>query len=284
VALAAIIYWARNRGYIGIIFCGIAFVFPAIITLIVPTISGFVLFTITGLILLSVAIAKSWFSVNKILGFSLVFLPTILIACFAMLQLVPSYRLSRIAIAFNPSLDPAGGGWQSILARALLDSSRLIGSGTMPSQYSETQNFPMPGFDTDFMLTFLIFKIGWIGFCVIMTALMFFIIAGFVHCLKQKSILGFLISTSVMLTFTLQVIGYAISNLGFQLFSPISLPLISFGGTATIINLTLIGIMLSVFKNGDIVRDRQNVRYDKERFVTWCDGKLIITFSKKPVS
>jgi cell division protein FtsW (lipid II flippase) len=285
VALAAIIYWARNKGYIGIILCGIAFMLPAIITLIVPTISVFVLFTITGLVLLSIAIAKDWFNINKIFGYVLVFLPTILTLCFAAIQLITSpYRLRRIAIAFNPSLDPAGGGWQSIVARALLDNSKFIGSGTMPAQYSGTQYFPLPGFDTDFMLTYLVFKIGWIGFVVIMAVLMFFIIAGFVHCLKQKSILGSLVSTSVMLTFTLQVIGYVISNLGFQLLSPISLPLVSFGGTATIINLVLIGIMLSVFKNGDIVRDKNNVRYDKERFITWCDGKLIITFGKKPVS
>lgn len=285
VAFAAIIYWARNRGYIGIILCGIAFIFPAFITLIVPTISGFALLTIAGLVLLSIAVAKDWFNIKKPFGYILVFLPSILTLFFAAMQLITSsHRLSRIAVAFNPSLDPAGMGYQSVVARALLDGSKFIGSGTMPVQYSGAQYFHLLGFDTDFMLTYLIFKIGWIGFSVIMTALMFFIIAGFIHCLKQKSVLGVLVSTSVMLTFTLQVTGYIISNLGFVLFSPISLPLISFGSTATIINLTLIGIMLSVFKNGDIVRDRQIVRCDKESFITWCDGKLIITFSKKPVS
>lgn len=285
IAFAAIIYWARNRGYIGIILCGIAFMFPAIITLIVPTISGFALLTIAGLVLLSIAIAKDWFNVKKPFGYILVFLPSIFTLFFAAIQLITSsHRLSRIAVAFNPSLDPAGMGYQSIVARALLDGSKFIGSGTMPVQYSGTQYFPMPGYDTDFMLTYLIFKIGWIGFIVIMTVLMFFIIAGFVHCLKQKSILGVLLSTSVMLTFTLQAIGYVIANLGFQLLAPISFPLISFGGVATIINLSLIGLMLSVFKNGDIVRDRQIARCGKERFISWCDGKLIITFSRKPVS
>lgn len=285
VAFAAIIYWARNKGYIGIILCGIAFMFPAIITLIVPTFSGFVLLTIIGLVLLSIAISKDWFNVNKSFGYLLVFLPTILTICLAAIQLVTSsYRLSRIAVAFNPSLDPLGAGWQSMVARALLDSSKFIGSGIMPNQYSGIEYFLLYGIHRDFMLTYLIFKIGWIGLIVIMAAVLFFIISGFVNCLKQKSILGVLVSTAVMLTFTLQVIGYVISNLGFQLLSPISLPLISYGGTATIINLVLIGLMLSVFKNGDIVRDKKIVRYDKERFITWCDGKLIITFGKKPVS
>lgn len=285
VAFAAIIYWARNKGYIGIILCGIAFILPAIITLTVPTISGFVLFTIIGLVLLSIAIAKDWFKVNKFFGYLLVYLPTIFTICFVVMQLTTSsYRLNRLTVAFNPSLDPTGMGWQSMVARTLLDGSRLIGSGTMPAQYSGTHYFPLPGFNTDFLLTYLIFKVGWIGFIVIMAVLLVFIIKGFVLCIKQKSILGVLVSTAVMLTFTLQVIGYVVPNLGFQLIMPISLPLISFGGTATIINLVLIGLMLSVFKNGDIVRDKHMVRYNKERFITLCDGKLIITFGKKPVS
>ncbi len=283
VAFAAIIYLLRNKGYIGIILCGIAFMLPAGITLLVPTVSGFVLLAITGLVLLSIAIAKDWFNINKIAGYLLVFLPTFFTFCFAAIQSL--YRWSeRITIAFNPSLDPYGMGWQSMVARALLENSKFIGSGTMPAQYSGEEFFPLPGIDTDFMLTYLIFKVGWIGFLVIMAVLMFFIIAGFVHCLKQKSILGTLVSTSVMMTFTLQVIGYVISNLGFQLLSPISLPLISFGSTAMIINLVLIGIMLSVFRNGDIVRDKNDVRYKKDRFITWCDGKIIITLRKKPAS
>lgn len=283
VAFAAIIYRLRNKGYIGVILCGIAFMLPAGITLMVPTVSGFVLLTITGLVLLSIAIAKDWFNNNKIAGYVLVFLPTFFTLCFTAIRSL--YRWSeRITIALNPSLDPYGMGWQSMVARALLDNSKFIGSGTMPAQYSGTEYFPLPGIDTDFMLTYLIFKVGWIGFFVIMAVLMFFIIKGFVKCLKQKSILGALVSTSVMLTFTLQVIGYVISNLGFQLLSPISLPLISFGSTAMIINLVLIGIMMSVFKNADIVRDKNNIRHDKDRFITWCDGKIIITLRKKPVS
>ncbi len=282
VAFAAIIYRLRNKGYIGVILCGIAFMLPAGITLVVPTLSGFMLFTIAGLVLLSLAIAKDWFNINKILGYVLVFLPTILALLF---PIVFSYRWSeRISITLNPSLDPYGMGWQSIVARTLLDNSRFIGSGTIPAQYLGMEHFPLPGIDSDFMLTYLIFKVGWVGFLAIMTVLTFFIITGFVKCLKQKSILGTLVSTSVMLTFTLQVIGYVTSNLGFQMLSPISLPLISFGSTAMIINLILIGIMLSVFKNGDVVREKNNISFEKDKFISWCDGQIIISLRNKPVS
>jgi len=114
-----------------------------------------------------------------------------------------------------------------------------------------------------------------------MGVLLFFIIKGFILCFKQKSRLGLFVSISIMLTFTMQVIGYVIANLGFQFTAPISLPLISYGKIATIINLSLIGIMLSVFRTGDIVKDKNANIIRNDSFITWNDGKLIISFGRK---
>ena len=65
-----------------------------------------------------------------------------------------------------------------------------------------------------------------------------------------------------MMTFCIQVIIYISFNLGIPLAAPISLPLISHGNVATVINLILIGVMLSVFRTGDVVTD------DKRKFVS----------------
>jgi len=43
------------------------------------------------------------------------------------------------------------------------------------------------------------------------------------------------------------------------LLSPVSLPLISYGGRALVTNMFLIGLMLSVFRTGDLVRDKAGV-------------------------
>ncbi len=139
----------------------------------------------------------------------------------------------------------------------------------------------MLGVETDFILTYLIFRAGWIAFILIMALLLFFIVKGFLLCFKQRSSLGLFVSVTVMLTFTMQVLGYVTANLGFQLFSPIALPLLSYGKIATVINLALIGIMLSVFRTGDAVKDRYANAAQKVSFITWGDGKLIISFGKK---
>jgi len=131
---------------------------------------------------------------------------------------------------------------------------------------------------TDSLLTALIALLGWVSFAVIMGVILFFIIKGFALCFKQKSGLGFWVSFSIMMTFTVQVVGYVAFNLGFQLVAPISLPLISFGNTATILNLVLIGIMLSVFRTGDVAVDGALLRFTRHKIFSWDDGKLTIEF------
>lgn len=165
--------------------------------------------------------------------------------------------------------------------RNLLGGSKLSGRGDMPTEYAAMSTFPLPDIDTNFLMTYMIFKIGWISFIIIMGVMLFFIIKGFILCFRQKSCLGLFVSVSVMLTFTMQVIGYVIANLGFIFTSPISLPLISYGKIATIINLSLIGIMLSVFRTGDIVKDKTANTIGENNFITWSDGRLIISFGKK---
>jgi len=134
--------------------------------------------------------------------------------------------------------------------------------------------------EADFLLTYLIHRFGWIVFAVVMAVILAFIVRAFMLCSRQKSVLGKLVSTSVLITFTIQVILYVSSNLGFQLFSQLTLPLISYGRTAIVINMTLIGIMLSVFKSGDLVRDNlTETLLRKNKLVEITDGKIIINLN-----
>jgi cell division protein FtsW (lipid II flippase) len=119
--------------------------------------------------------------------------------------------------------------------------------------------------------------LGWIAFLGIIIALLFFIVKGFSLCFKQKSSLGLFVSLSIMITFTIQMLIYVVFNLGFQLISPLSLPLISYGNTATVINLGLIGLMLSVFRTGDMVKGEGGPCKNNKLF-SWNNGKLTIDF------
>jgi cell division protein FtsW (lipid II flippase) len=280
LGFVAILYVTRGKGYPGIILCGISFLLPAFISLFVPSISGLVLYTVTGLIILSIAIVKRWFRISRLFGCLLVYIPAAVTLLFALMSIRKSLQ-----IALDPSIDPRGMGYIGTVTRALLDGSKLFGRGEIPAEYGIRANnapaFPFSNIDTDFLLTWLIFNVGWIAFIIIMSVMLFFIIKGFILCFRQKSALGLFVSVSVILTFTMQVIIYVAANLGFQLIAPISLPLISYGKIATCINLALIGLMLSVFRTGNIVRDKSIGGIRKEKIITCSDGKLIISFSRK---
>lgn len=104
-----------------------------------------------------------------------------------------------------------------------------------------------------------------------------FVIRSFYLCKKQKNVLGYLVSLSVLLNFSIQIVIYVISNLGFYMaLSPLSFPLLSYGGRYLIINMFLIGLLLSVFRTGEYVRE-PNVKLTINRpFLQYENGTIRI--------
>ena len=280
LALSVVIFTMRNKGYIGLILCDLAFVPFGLIALDIPTRSGFVHFVLAGTILLIAAVWKNYFGIKRIYGFLISLMPAIF---FFVRFRMPNYYWHRLMVAFNPEIDPLGSGYFAIMTRELLSGAKWFGQGTIPEEYSyifSLNNYIRP-FNMDSLLVSLIALWGWIAFVAIVAALLLFIVRGFVLCFKQKSTLGFLVSFSIIITFAMQSIFYVLYNLGFQIVAPFSLPLISHGNTATIVNLVLIGFMLSVFRTGDAVSDGEFKTSAKTKFVTWDDGVITIRFKAR---
>lgn len=285
LAFASFVYAERGKGYWGIVRCELAFLPLAAVTVLVPTVTGLLLLVVSCLVILGAAVAKGWFGVKKAAGFMLAYIPFMVMAALLLFDLLHSpYARYRIQAVFHPELDPSGFGYIGVAVKSLLENSRLVGSGAIPERFaalSSSNFYLIPAAKTDFLLTYAIFKMGWIVFGALTALLAAFITGGFVLCFRQKSGLGFFVSVSVLLTFTYQTVNYVLNNLGFELTGPYSLPLISHGNIALMINLALIGLMLSVFRSGGSVKDRlAPSAADKKGIVTWRDKKLTIDFSK----
>lgn len=265
-----IIYSMRNNDYLGIVLCGVFMGISYITLLSYATYSTYVLYSLLSLILLTISILKGWFNINKIKGMLLVYIPTIVVIIFMPINNL--YLRIRLMNAFNPDFDPNGAGYMSNLSREIISNSKFVGEGIGASS-----GYMVPAIHTDFLLTYLIHSFGWISFIIVVSVLALLIIKSFKLCLKQNSVLGSLVSLSVVLTILAEIIIYIAYNLGFQLIAPLTLPLISYGGTGIIINMFLIGIILSVFKWGNLIND--NVLVSKSnRFFSVNDGKVIIDF------
>ena len=277
LALCAILFTTRNKGYHGIILCEFAFALLGSLTMFVPSASGFVLFSAAGVILLCVAIYKNWFGVKRLYGFLLVLAPMLFAGVVFLLFMNAHDGWLRLATAINPSLDPNGAGYIGTMTRELLGNAQLFGVGNVPSQYAMLLSDPTSIFRTDLVLTAVTVLLGWTVVFAVLGALLFFILKGFWLCLKQKSGLGLFVSLAIMMTFTLQVVSYVAFNFGFAFFAPLSLPLLSYGNTAMVINLGLIGFMLSVFRTGNIINDGE-ISQVRPRLFSWENGKLTINF------
>lgn len=267
-----IIYSMRNNGYLGLVLCGVFMAISYVVLLPFIIYTTYLLYSLLSLILLTISILKGWFNINKIKGLLLVYIPITIIVIIALLN--NTLILLRLANAFNPILDPNGAGYMSNLVREILSNAKFMGEGL-----GANSGYMVPFINTDFLLTYLIHRFGWISLILVVGVLVLLIIKSFKLCLNQSSILGSLVSLSAVITITAQIVIYVGFNLGFQLIAPLTLPLISYGGVGTIINMFLIGIMLSVFKWGKLVND--NVLESKDRkFFTVNDGKIIIDFKK----
>lgn len=282
LAISGMVYAMRGEGYWGITVCVGAILFPAALAWMVPTVAGFVLTVTCGMVILGISISKNWFHANKLRSYLWAYLPFLgATLLFASTLLRTPYNVERLRNFLHPESDPLGGGYVVLVMRSLLENAQLWGNGTIPQQFADSQSFPLPSIHSDLMLTYLIFRLGWLPFGLIVALLVLFIVYSFKECWRQKSVLGQLVSYSVLLTFALQTFHHIMYNTGFLLFAPLSLPLMSYGFGGMVINMGLIGLMLSVFRNGSAARDRILSSSARQPFITWRERKLVIDFGRK---
>lgn len=283
LAYAVLLYGLRGKRYLGLFLSLGSWAFLCTCCCIPLFTGGLLIMAAAGIVLLAAAVWGDWFQVGKRRG--LILLGALVLVGAAALSLrvwSSAYMIERIHLLFHPELDPTGRGWAGMLIRETLAGAQPLGEGALGAYGASV---PAVVNDADFLLTFLIHRTGWISFFVLMAVFFAFFAAAVYKCLKQKNMLGRLVSLSVILTLALQVLLYVCSNLGL-LVGTLPLPLVSYGNTALVVDLALIGVMLSTFRTGSLVRDgEQPLRCGAKRLrwadrVRWKDGELTISFKK----
>lgn len=280
---AGIIYGFRNKGYIGIIYSGLFYGGVAFLCIISHKLSGFTLFTISCLLVLTVAIKKGFFGGSKKVGLAIVYIPTAVVVLISMLFLLLSpYSRAKLSIIINPELDPLGLGYQHLMVKRLLSASKLFGEAALDSSFANMRvDQFLPGWTMDFSLTYIIVRLGLVIGLTIVAVIFALIVHMFILTIKQKNAFGFLVSFAACVAIAGQFILYVLSNLGVITLFAGTLPLVSFGGMGFIVNMILIGIVLSVYRRTDIVNDKLQSNTHGRRLFTLEDGKLIVDLGIK---
>lgn len=254
LAYAALLYYLRGRGYLGVCLALLGMLPPLACSLLVAPAAGLALFCPAALVLLLTAVAKGWFGVNRWRSLALVAAAALagaaLMACYL---LTWPYIWERIIVAaFLPQLYPWNEGFLALTIRDLIAGAQWLGPSQWPVSAASAVAYY---FDSELMLTWLIHSRGWLVFALLMAVFAAFFYCGFRLCGRQRNILGLLTSLSVLLGLALQTLFYVSANLGWPLVNSFALPLVSDGNNALVVNMALIGVMLSAFRSGSLVKD-----------------------------
>lgn len=238
LSIACGIYHFRKKGNAGIVISTALAALLFALSLWMNSVAGAILCLIAALSVIPYSVCMGWFGVKRRTG----------------LLIWAGLMLFWIAAALLPEFVPILRG------RVLQDSyiSGLIGEVVSSAQWSGMTaplSHPLPAMHTDHILTFILYRFGWLAFGMVAGLLALLLLLCFRSVGKQKSILGQLVAFSITIGFTVEILGYVLANLGVVGLPSFTLPFVSYGVFANLIHFSLFGILLSVFRNNEIMKD-----------------------------
>ena len=176
------------------------------------------------------------------------FVGTIAIAsplAFLLVYLQP-YRWQRILTYLNPWQDPQGTGFQIIQSLIAIGSGGLWGTGIAQSQQ---KYFYLPMQHTDFIFAIMAEEIGFIGSLFFITLCIMFLWYGFQISWTLTKNFSVLLVQAIIVLITLQFIINLMVSTGLAPTKGIGLPFISYGNTALVCNLFMIGLIANAVQS-----------------------------------
>jgi cell division protein FtsW len=153
------------------------------------------------------------------------------------------YMSSRIALWKDPWIDPQGQGYQAIQSLLAIGSGKLFGLGLGQGR----QKFLyLPEPQNDFIFAIVCEELGLVGACLILVLFALLIIRGYWLALHAKDRFGSLVIVGIITLFAFQVFANVAVVTNLFPVTGISLPFFSYGGSALIIQMAEMGLVLSI--------------------------------------
>lgn len=211
---------------------------PVAIILLMPDLgSVMVLGAIILGVLLSSGASNRW-----ILGL----LGTGVVGCLAIWQLglLDDYQIARFAAFANPSLDPAGVGYNTNQARIAIGGGGLTGSGLFHG--SQTTGQFVPEQQTDFIFTVAGEELGFLGAGMIIFLLGVVLWRACRIARETSELYGTIVAAGIIAWFSFQAFENIGMTLGIMPVTGLPLPFVSYGGTSMFAVWIAIGLLQSI--------------------------------------
>jgi rod shape determining protein RodA len=144
----------------------------------------------------------------------------------------------------DPAYDPGGKGYHALQSKIAIGSGELLGKGLYGGTQSQLKFLPEG--HTDFVFAVFAEEWGFAGVVVLLVLFLILILLAVEIALRAKDLLGSLLAAGVvaMLCFCM-VVNIGMTAGMFPIVG-IPLPLVSYGGSATVTTLAALGLLLNV--------------------------------------
>ena len=154
------------------------------------------------------------------------------------------YQKQRVMTFLDPTIDPRGSGYHIIQSQIAIGSGQLWGKGFLEGTQSQLRFLPEK--HTDFAIAVFGEEWGFVGCLVLMGLFSLFLLSIFNTVRDAKDRFGSTLAAGIFIYFFWQMLINIGMVVGLMPVVGIPLPFISYGGSATLVNFALVGIVLNI--------------------------------------
>lgn len=154
------------------------------------------------------------------------------------------YQRQRIMTFVDPDYDPGGKGYHALQSRIAIGSGELMGKGLYGGTQSQLKFLPEG--HTDFVFAVYAEEWGFLGVLVLLVLFVALIWLSLEIASKAKDQLGALLAVGIVAMLCFCVVVNIGMTAGMFPIVGIPLPLVSYGGSATIMTMASLGLLLNV--------------------------------------
>ena len=157
------------------------------------------------------------------------------------------YRFRRLQGFLDPWADPSNTGYQTVQSLVGIASGGFTGVGLGASRAK--WGF-LPEAHTDFIFAIIAEELGLIGALAVLGLFVAMGYFGIRAAMRAPDTFGMLLAAGITTWFVLQAVVNLGAVVGLLPITGVPLPFVSYGGTSLVVNLTAMGVLLSVARQG----------------------------------
>jgi rod shape determining protein RodA len=159
-------------------------------------------------------------------------------------MMLKPYQKDRVVTFLNPDRDPLGKGYQVTQAKIAIGSGGIHGKGF--KQGTQAKYGYLPAKQTDFIFSVLGEEWGFIGVIIVLALYLFLIVQALIFAKHARDRGGAFLAICLISFFIFHVLINVSMQIGLLPTTGIPLPLISYGGSQTMMFLIAVGLLANI--------------------------------------